>query len=185
MYLNKHAAILLLLIMSVQIFSGCINPSSRVGYTIDVTPSEGSETTLIIPLVTDNISGEIDKVMFVNPRFPKGNASLKIIETSKGPALKIVTYETIEIKFSERYNEKGVELITNKTLSMTEFNYDEKGKPVIKSWIYINSTKNNVPFFWITMSAGAEKSRLLEISGENVSNGWHQIDVEEGYAIAE
>lgn len=186
-YAMKHVKIVLIVLIIILTSNGCINrPSGDVGYGIFITPDEDSETILIIPLVMDNGTGEIGNVMKVNPRFAEGNASLQIIETERGAALKITTYEYTEFWFSKKYYKiSSAELIANKTLSMTEFNYDEKGKPVIKSWVYVNSTTNNVPFFWITMYAGAEKSRLLEISGENVSNGWHQIDVEEGYAIAE
>jgi len=169
-----------------SIFIGCINQSSsRVGYTIDVNPPNDSETTLIIPLVIDNKSDEIDEVMLVNPRFPEGSALLEIIRTDKGHALKIVTHEKVEIKFSKYYEESGAELRANKTLSMTNLIYDENGKTIMKSWVYLNSTSNQTTHFWITLMAGdKDRIRILDVIGRNVTNGWHQFTVEEGYGIS-
>lgn len=182
---SKFLLIILITVLSL-IFVGCINqPSSYVGYTIYIWPDENSEATMIIPLVMDNKSGTIDQVMLIEPRFPKGSAFLKIIETDKGPALKITTKEEVQIKFSEDYTEIGAELRVNKTLSMTNLTYDENGRQLMISWVYINSTTNQIPRFVISLLAGdSDKVRVLRIGEKNASNGWHQFTVEEGYGIS-
>ncbi|MCK5591615.1 MAG: hypothetical protein KAI72_06645 [Candidatus Pacebacteria bacterium] len=183
----KHVKIVLIVLIIILTSNGCINrQSGDVDYGLFITPARESETILIVPLVLDNDTAEIANVMRVNPRFAEGNASLQIIETERGAALKITTDEYTEFWFSKKYyNISSDKLMANKTLSMTEFNYEEKGKPVIKSWVYVNSTTNNTSRIWITMSAGDGKARHLRISSRNISNGWHQIDVEEGISIAE
>jgi len=37
----------------------------------------------------------------------------------------------------------------------------------------------------INTSVGAAEARLLEFGGRNISNGWHQFTVEEGYSYVE
>ena len=184
MKLNKIYLVLLLIFLS-SVFAGCIGePKSRLTYTIFFTPAEGSETTLIIPVIMDVNSGEIDDVMLANPRYAEGNGSSEIIETEKGPALKIILHEYAQIKFARYCNESGPELIPNKTLSMTNTTYDEMGNPVMTAWLYINSTANQSRV-WISMDVGAAESRELEFGGRNISNGWHQFTVEEGYLYAD
>lgn len=181
----KFLLIILIIFISLTIL-GCLGrPSSSVSYAIFITPSEGYEATLTIPLVIDNKSGEIDQVIRVRPISTKGNPVFDIVETDKGPALRIITHEVAEIWFSKDYKESGAELRANKTLSMTNITYDERGKPIIKSWVYLNSTANQTTHFLFTLMAGYEdRIRKLDISGRNVSNGWHQITVEEGYGIS-
>ena len=184
----KRTKILLvvLLILLSSLFIGCINrSSSRISYTIDVTPSMDSKTTLIIPLVIDKKSGDIDQVMNTNPIFDEGEAHLEIIETNRGPALQIIASEPIEIRYSKFYDENGAELRLNKTLSMTNISYDENGKSIMKSWVYINSTTNQTTHFWFTLMAGdKDRINMLDISISNISNGWHEIIVKEGYGIS-
>ncbi len=140
---------------------------------------------MIFPLAIDNTSGEIDQVMNVEPRFPKGSAVLEIIETDKGPAIKIIANEEVEIDFSKSYKESGAEIRANKTLSMTNQTYDEMGKTIMKSWIFVNSTANQTQRFIISLHAGdSDRVRVLRLSGVNVTNGWHQFTVEEGYGIS-
>lgn len=183
MKLNKIYMVVLLILLS-SVFAGCIGESkSYVGYVIYITPSEGSETTLIIPVVMDINSGEIDDVMLVDPIVAEGNASLEIIETENGPALKITTREYVQIYFTRDYDESGPELIANKTLSMTNTTYDEMDNHVMTAWLYANSTANQSRI-WIMMHAGAAEVRDLEFGGRNISNGWHQFNVEEGYSYA-
>ncbi len=177
--------LIVLLILLNSLSFGCINrSSSRVVYTIDVTPSMDSETTLIIPLVIDNKSGDIDPLMNINPIFDEGEAYLEIIETNRGPALKIITSEVVEMRFIKYYDESGTELRANKKLSMTNISYDEKGESTIKSWVYVNSTTDQTTHFWFTLTAGdKDRINMLDIIAKNVSNGWHQIIVKEGYGI--
>ena len=185
MKINKKYLIILLIILLSSVFAGCIGePKSRLTYTIFFTPSEGLETTLILPVIMDVNTGKIDEVMLADPRFAEGNGSSEIIETEKGPALKITTYEYVQIKFARFCNESSPELIPNKTLSMTNTTYDEMGYPLMTAWLYVNSTANQSRI-WITMSVGAAKSRELEFGGRNISNGWHQFTVEEGYLYAD
>lgn len=182
----KHIKILLIFLIIIITSIGCINqPRNFESYSIYIWPIEDSETTIIIPLVIVNNSGKIDNVM-INPRFSKGNALLENIETDKGLALKIITNKEVEIDFSKDYKERDSELKENKTLSMTNLNHDEKGKAVIKSWVYVNSSAGQVPRFFVSLHVGENyKVRFLRFGERNISNGWHQIDVEEGYAIAE
>lgn len=184
MTINKIYPVLLLILLSL-VLAGCVGePKGYVGYTIFITPSEESETTLIIPVVMDINTGGIDGVMLADPIFGEGNASLEIIETGRGPALKIITHEYMQIYIIKDYDESGPELIPNKTLSMTNTTYDEMGDPVMTAWLYANSTANQSRI-WITMSVGAAESRVLEFGGRNISNGWHQFSIEEGYLYAD
>ena len=186
MGINKIYPVLLIILLS-SVFAGCIDePKSQLGYTIFITPSEESETTLIIPVVMDINTGEIDDVMLAGPRFAEGNGSSEMIETEKGLALKITTYGVAQIKFSMYCNESGPEVIANKTLSMTNITYDEMGNLVMTTWLFVNSNTNQTPHIWIVMDAGgAGKIRELEFGGRNISNGWHQFTVEEGYLYAD
>ncbi|MDO9098634.1 MAG: hypothetical protein Q7U60_11005, partial [Candidatus Methanoperedens sp.] len=150
---NKHKTfinfkILLVVILLSSTLLGCINrPISHIDYSIYATPNQDSETTLIVPVVIDARSDEIDDVMLVSPRFPKGSALVDIIETDKGTALKITLSEPTEIWFSKYYKKSGAELRMNSTLSMTNVISNEKGKMIIKSWVYVNSTANQIPRF--------------------------------------
>lgn len=180
---NKKNLIVIQIIIFSLIFTGCTTQSNNVGYTIFLTPSDGAKTTLIIPVVWDDKSGKMDQVMSVEPRFPKGNASVEIIETEKGTALKIETTQELQLKFSKRYSESGSELIASKTLSMTNKSNDEVGKPIMKSWFYLNSSTNQTERFWVIFSTGGERTLNLELSGRNVSNGWHQITLAESIAV--
>ena len=184
---NNMVVLTSLIILLIITFSGCIiRSNSYAGYSVWVWPEEDSEISLIIPVVINNNSGEIDQIMFVDPRFPKGRALLEIVETDKGPGLKIETQEELEIDFSKNYKESGTELRVNMTLSMTNISYDEETEQKnMVSWIYLNSTTNQTPHFWISLSAGdSDISRTLGIGERNLSNGWHQLIVEEGIAIA-
>lgn len=185
MKINKFLLIILIALL-ISTIIGCINqPSSSVSYAIFLTPSEGSETTLIIPLVMDNKSGGIDQAMREVPISTKGNPIFEITKTEHGHALKIIARETTEIWFSKDYTESGEELRVNKTLSMTNLTYDEKGKPIMKSWVYVNSTANQTQRFIISLHAGdSDRVRVLRLSGVNLTNGWHQFTVEEGYGIS-
>ncbi|MFA4936599.1 MAG: hypothetical protein WC568_12275 [Candidatus Methanoperedens sp.] len=123
--------------------------------------------------------------MNVEPRFPKGSAFLEIIKTEKGPALKLTAREEVQVKFSKDYRESGADIRANKTLSMTNLTYDENGKPIMKSWVFVNSTVNQTQRFIISLHAGdSDRVRVLRLSGVNVTNGWHQFTVEEGYGIS-
>lgn len=63
MGINKIYPVLLFILLSL-VFAGCIGePKGYVGYTIFITPSEGSETTLIIPVIMDVNTGEFDHVV--------------------------------------------------------------------------------------------------------------------------
>lgn len=183
MQINKILLIILVILLS---SIGCISrSSSSVSYIIDVAPAEDSETTLIIPLVINMKTNDIAEVMFVNPRFPKGSALIEIVQTDKGPALKIITNGEVEIDFSKYYEESGAELRLNRTYSLTNITFDDKGKQVTKGWIYLNSTTNITPLFRFTLMAGdKDRIRKLDVSGRNVSNGWHQFAVEEGIGIS-
>ncbi|MDW7775205.1 MAG: hypothetical protein SCH39_02575 [Methanosarcinales archaeon] len=175
---NKMLLVILIILLSSN-FNGCLNKSSYIGYSIYVTPTQGSETILIVPLVMDKNSGEIASVMNVKPKFSKGNADLEIINTDKGPAMKIITNEEIVVRFTKDYKENGAELRQNRILSMTNTTHDE----IATSWAYFNSTKNQTTFFWITLRAGDDKKQLFEISGRNISNGWNQFNVKKGIEI--
>lgn len=181
---NKVLLTIFIILLS-SILIGCINqPTSSIYYSIYVWPDENSETTLIVPVILDKKSGEIDQVMLTVPRFSKGNASLEIIETDRGTALKITTNEELQIKFSKYYDKSVSELRENRTISLTEISYDKEQK-IMKSWVYLNSTTNHIPHFWISLSFGdTDKSQSFEIGERNVTNGWHQFTVEEGYGIS-
>jgi len=176
---NKKIFSMILIILLSFDFIGCVEESSYVGYSIYVTPTQNAETTLIVPLVIDKNSGEIAPVMKVNPKFSKGSADLEIINTDKGPALKIITHEEIVVRFTKDYNKNGSELRQNRIFSMTNITHDEN----VRSWVYFNSTKNQTDFFWITLRAGDEEKQLFEISGRNISNGWHQFNIKKGIEI--
>ena len=184
----KYGKILstLLIILIFTILTGCIDrPSSHVDYTLYITPDGDSDAVMIVPLVIDNKSGDIDQIMRGNPRFSEGNAFVDIIETDEGPAHKITTHEITEIWFSQDYKENGAELRENKTFSMANISYDEFGEKTIKCWVYLNSTTNNTPSFVISLQAGdKDRLRLLSFGQRNVSNGWHQLIVKEGYGIS-
>lgn len=182
---NKILLTILIILFS-SAFFGCISRSnSSVSYAIFLTPSKGAETTFIIPLVVDNKSGEIDQVMREVPISTTGNPIFEIIKTDHGHALKIITRETTEIWFSKDYRESGAEIRANKTLSMTNLTYDGEGKPTMKSLVFVNSTANQTQRFIISLHAGdSDRARILRLSGVNVTNGWHQFTVEEGYGIS-
>ncbi|MDW7775198.1 MAG: hypothetical protein SCH39_02540 [Methanosarcinales archaeon] len=189
-YKKKAIPLILMLVFTIFGFIGCISwPSGYVSYSIYITPANGSETILFVPIVIDNKSGEIAEVMFTDPRFPEGSAQLDIIDTDKGPAMKIITNEYTQIKFSKDYFEVGgSELRLNRTFSMTKIsevsNYTGKPKSMLESWVYVNSTTNQTSRFLLTIGAG-NKDRIhdLSVSGRNLSNGWHLITVEEGYGV--
>ncbi|MCX9014818.1 MAG: hypothetical protein OIN89_08515 [Candidatus Methanoperedens sp.] len=152
---NNKILLIFLIIILTPVFLGCIDrQSSYVSYSIYVTPDENSETTLIVPVVIDNKSGEIDEVMTNPKKFSSGGGVLETIETDKGLALKIIINEEVEIDFSKEYKEITSDLMRNKTLSMTNLNYDENGKPVIKSWVYVNSSAGQVPRFFVSLHIG-------------------------------
>ena len=182
----KHIKVLFIIILLSSTLIGCINRSSNnVGYSIYLTPDPGSEITMLIPVVIDMKYGGIDDVMLITPKFPKGNASFGIIGTEKGTALKITTNEELQIRFSKYYNETSFELMDNKTLSMTNRTYDKNGKTILKSWVFFNSTTNNTESYRSTLMAGDKnKILILEIGARNISNGWHQFTVKEGYGIS-
>lgn len=183
---NKTLLILMVVLLGIILIVTFNRPPSNfVSYSIYLTPDEESEITMIIPVVMDNKSGEIDQVMFINPRYQEGKALLEIIDTSKGPALKIITHDELQIDFSKRYEESGVELLATKTFSMTEITYDEIGEPTRKCWVYFNSSTNQTQRFWFILSAGdRDRSHSYEISGRNFSNGWHQLTFGESIGIA-
>lgn len=183
----KYIKVLLICILLSSTLFGCINrPSSNVGYSIYLTPDEDSEITLLIPVVTDKKYGGIDEVMLIDPKFPKGSALFEIVETEKGSALKITTNEEVQIRFLKYYDdETRFELMENKTLSMTNITYDKTGKSIMKSWIFFNSTTNHTESYRSTLMAGDKNEILiLEIGDRNISNGWHQFTVKEGYGIS-
>ncbi|MDW7777391.1 MAG: hypothetical protein SCH39_13800, partial [Methanosarcinales archaeon] len=101
-------------------------------------------------------------------------------------ALKITTNEEVQIRFSKYYDdETRFELMENKTLSMTNITYDETGKSIMKSWIFFNSTTNHTESYRSTLMAGDKNEILiLEIGDRNISNGWHQFIIKEGYGIS-
>ena len=120
-----------------------------MGYAIFITPSEGAETTLIIPVIMDANTGGIDDVMLADPIFSEGNASLEIIETESGPALKIITHEYVQIYIIKDYDEHSknevkdiIGLVHGEYKSWRTTSFEHRSKLMYKAAEVLRTNKN-------------------------------------------